>query len=157
MNQRADSAPISMTKTTFATIDDHTRAAATWYVVDASQHTLGRMAVVIAETLMGKNRPLYTPHINVGAGVIVINAEKVKVTGQKREKKEYHYYTGHLSGRKTVTMAEFLDRNPAYIVTAAVRRMLPKSRMGKYMLSRLKVYTGPEHPHRAQQPTPLEI
>ena len=146
-----------MTKTTLATLSDQQEAASTWYVVDASQHVLGRMAVKIAEVLMGKDRPLYTPHIGVGAGVIVVNADKVRVTGNKMAGRTYRHYTGYVGGLKERTMAEFLEANPEQLVNTVVRRMLPKNRMGKAMLSRLKVYDGAEHPHTAQAPKPLDI
>ena len=146
-----------MTKTTFATVADHDRAMESWYVVDASQHVLGRMATRIAEVLMGKHRPLYTPHINVGEGVIVINARRANVTGNKRTDRLYRRYTGYVGGLHEQTFEELLARNPRRLVTLAVRRMLPKNRMGKAMLSRLKVYEGPDHPHSAQAPKPLEI
>ena len=145
-----------MTKTTFATLDDHAKAAATWHVVDASQQTLGRLAVQIAEVLMGKTTPLYTPHINVGPGVIVVNAGKVRVTGNKLAAKTYRHYTGHVGGLHERKLSDYLENRPEFVITTAVRRMLPKSRMGKAMLSRLKVYAGSEHPHQAQKPTPLE-
>jgi large subunit ribosomal protein L13 len=146
-----------MTRTTFATVSDHAEAAATWYVVDASQHVLGRMAVRIAEVLMGKDRPLYTPHISVGAGVVVINARAAVVSGDKLEGKIYRRYTGYVGGLREESLGELLQRNPEQVVKKVVRRMLPKSRMGRAMLKRLKVYAGPEHPHRAQRPLPLEI
>lgn len=146
-----------MTKTTFATLDDHDQAMKTWYVVDASQHVLGRMATVIAEVLMGKNRPIYTPHINVGQGVIVVNAAKAVVTGNKLHGKIYKRYTGHVGGLHEYRMVELLERNPERLVKSAVRRMLPKNRLGRDMLRRLKVYAGPEHPHAAQKPEPLEL
>ena len=146
-----------MTKTTLATRDDHTRAMRTWHVVDASQHVLGRMAARIATVLMGKHRPLYTPHLSVGEGVIVINASKVVVSGNKREGKVYRHYTGHVGGLKEQTMEELVERNPEKLVTLAVRRMLPKNRLGRDMLRHLKVYAGPDHPHQAQKPTPLGL
>ena len=146
-----------MTKTTFATLEDHDQAMKTWYVVDASQHVLGRMAARIAEVLMGKHRPIYTPHINVGEGVVVINAGRVRVTGNKRQGKKYRYYTGHVGGLREKSLEECLESNPQELIKTVVRRMLPKTRMGKQMLSRLKVYSGSDHPHTAQKPTPLEI
>lgn len=146
-----------MTKTTFATEQDHLEAMQSWYLVDASQHVLGRMAARIAEVLMGKHRPIYTPHVNVGEGVIVVNAGKVNVTGNKRERRVYRYYSGHPSGLRKESLGELLQHHPERLVKDAVRRMLPKSRMGKAMLRRLKVYAGPDHPHAAQKPKPLEI
>ncbi|MEM7205524.1 MAG: 50S ribosomal protein L13 [Planctomycetota bacterium] len=146
-----------MTKTTFATEADRQEAAGTWYLVDASEHVLGRMAVRIAEVLMGKNRPLYTPHMPVGAGVVVINAAKAQVTGNKREGRIYRRYTGYTNGLHERSLGEYLERNPEELVKLAVRRMLPKTKLGKHMLSRLKVYSGAEHQHAAQQPQPLKI
>lgn len=146
-----------MTKTTFATEQDHLQAMQSWYVVDASQHVLGRMAVRIAEVLMGKHRPIYTPHVNVGEGVIVVNAAKVNVTGNKRERRVYRHYSGHPGGLRRESLGELLEQHPERLIKDAVRRMLPKSRMGKAMLRRLKVYAGPEHPHVAQKPKPLDI
>ena len=146
-----------MTKTTFATVQDHDQAMKTWYVVDASKHVLGRMATRVAEVLMGKHRPIYTPHINVGEGVIIINASKAVVTGNKRQGKVYRRYTGHVGGLHERTFEEFLKIDPELLVKTAVRRMLPKNRIGRDMLSRLKVYAGSDHSHSAQAPTPLEI
>ncbi|MFO1051843.1 MAG: 50S ribosomal protein L13 [Planctomycetota bacterium] len=146
-----------MTKTTFATLDDHRKAAGEWYIVDASEHVLGRMAVRIAEALMGKDKPLYTPHISVGVGVVVINAERVIVTGEKKENREYTHWSGYTGGLKRETLGERLESNPAKLIKDAVRRMLPKNRQGAAMIARLKVYRGAEHPHVAQQPKPLTI
>jgi len=146
-----------MTKTTFATIEDHAKAVRTWYVVDASQHVLGRMAVKIAEVLMGKHTPLYTPHISVGAGVIVVNASQAVVTGNKLQGRVYRHYTGYIGGLKEKTMQECLEDNPERLVKTVVRRMLPKNRMGNDILRRLKVYAGPAHEHAAQKPTPLSL
>jgi len=146
-----------MTKTTFATLADHAQASSTWYVVDASQHVLGRMASRIAEVLMGKHKPLYTPHISVGDGVIVVNASRVQVTGNKRERTVHRYYTGYIDGLKELALGDHLEKNPEEVITLAVRRMLPKTRMGREMLRRLKVYRTAEHPHAAQKPTELKI
>ncbi len=146
-----------MTRTTFATLDDHNQAMSRWYVVDAQKHVLGRMAVTIAEVLMGKNTPLYTPHINVGAGVIVINASRVGVTGNKRATRVYTRWSGYPGGLKETTLGDKLEHHPAELIKSAVRRMLPKTRMGRDMLRRLKVYAGPEHDHAAQKPEELKI
>lgn len=146
-----------MTKTTLATKQDHAEAMNTWYVVDASKHVLGRMAVTIAETLMGKHKPIYTPTINVGDGVIVINASQAKVSGDKLDERVYRHYSGFPGGLKERTMAEFMERNPERLLKLVVRRMLPKTRMGKQMLKRLKVHAGPDHPHMAQQPKELQV
>ena len=144
-----------MTKTTFAQPADHAEAAATWYLVDASEHILGRLAVRIAEVLMGKHKPLYTAHMLVGDGVIVVNAEKISVTGQKAQQKTYRRYSGYPGGLKITPYARMLEKDPGRIMTLAVRRMLPKTKLGRRMLSRLKVYAGPHHPHVAQKPEPL--
>jgi large subunit ribosomal protein L13 len=146
-----------MTKTTLATEQDHHQAMGVWWVVDASQHVLGRMAVTIAETLMGKHKPLYTPHINVGDGVIVVNAAQAQVTGDKGEKRVYRRWSGYPGGLKERTLEERLEQNAEDLVKRTVRRMLPKTRMGRQMLARLKVYAGAEHPHAAQKPQPLQV
>ncbi|MBL8722492.1 MAG: 50S ribosomal protein L13 [Planctomycetes bacterium] len=141
-----------MTKTTFATEATRQGAMNTWHVVDASGRTLGRMATEIATLLMGKHRPDYTPHLLVGEGVIVINADKVKVTGGKAETREYTYYTGFPGGLRHVTLADYLKHAPDELIRLAVRRMLPKNLLARRMWSRLKVYRGASHPHQAQKP-----
>lgn len=146
-----------MTKTTFATTDDRDKAMETWHVIDASQYVLGKMAVAIAEILMGKNKPIYTPHMQVGDGVIVINAEKVRVTGNKREGRKYLFYSGWVGGLKEASLQDLLDRKPEDLINLSVRRMLPKNRLARDMLSRLKAYAGPNHPHGAQNPTELKL
>jgi large subunit ribosomal protein L13 len=144
-----------MTKTTFATLADHAKAMNTWHIVDASQYVLGRMATVIASVLMGKHRPLYTPHMNVGEGVIVVNAARLIVTSQKMETEEHTHWSGFPGGLKTRKLGQMVATNPEAVVKDAVRRMLPKNRIGREMLRRLKVYAGAEHPHVAQTPTEL--
>ncbi|MEE2886129.1 MAG: 50S ribosomal protein L13 [Planctomycetota bacterium] len=146
-----------MTKTTLATTEDRAKAMDTWHVVDASQYVLGKMAVAIAEILMGKNKPLYTPHMQVGDGVIVINAEKVQVTGNKRAGRMYRFYSGWPGGLKEASMQDLLDNKPAELIKLSVRRMLPKNRLARDMLSRLKAYAGPDHPHGAQNPSELKL
>ena len=146
-----------MTKTTFATLDDHRQAAGQWFVIDASNYTLGRMAVRIAEVLMGKDKPLYTPHINVGSSVVVVNAGKVGVTGNKRDRRVYTRWTGYTGGLRSETLGERLDSNPEKLIKDAVRRMLPKNRIGHEMIRRLKVYRDAVHPHVAQSPVELKI
>ncbi len=146
-----------MNETTFATVADHLKAMDTWHLVDASEHILGRMAVTIAEVLMGKHKPLYTRHINVGEGVIVINAEKVCTTGNKREGRVYRHYSGYPGGLKHKTLGDYLEQKPEELIKLSVRRMMPKTRMGRQMLKRLKVYRGPEHPHGAQNPEFLDL
>jgi large subunit ribosomal protein L13 len=128
-----------------------------WFVVDATDQVLGRMAVRIATILMGKHKPTYTPHTLTGDCVVVINAEKVKVTGRKRDQKQYDRYTNYPSGRKVISFADLQDKHPDRVIRLAVRRMLPKNRLAHRMLSRLKVYAGPEHEHQAQRPEPLAL
>jgi large subunit ribosomal protein L13 len=128
-----------------------------WYVVDASGQTLGRLASQVARILMGKENPKYTPFIDTGDHVIVINAEKVKTTGMKAEQKSYQHYTGYPGGLRTEDFRKRFERKPELIIEAAVSRMLPKSRMGKQMFSKLKVYRGDKHPHEAQKPQALAV
>jgi large subunit ribosomal protein L13 len=128
-----------------------------WHLVDAEDKVLGRLAVQLARVLMGKHRPTYTPHSLTGDFVVVVNAEKVKLTGRKMATKEYDWYTYYPSGRKAVPIARVMERHPERIIEQAVRRMLPKNKLGKQMLSRLKVYAGPEHPHQAQEPKTMEM
>jgi len=128
-----------------------------WYLVDASQEVLGRAATRIARILQGKDRPTWTPHVDTGGYVVVINAEKIRATGKKEQDKIYQWYTGWHSGRKERTLAEMRERSPEQIIRLAVRRMLPKSRLGRRMLAKLKVYAGTEHPHGAQSPEPLSL
>ena len=127
-----------------------------WYLYDASAHILGRMAAEIAMRLQGKDRPTYTPSELVGAHVVVINAEKIVLSGKKGETKEYQKYSGYPGGLYRHSLQRMKERRPHEIVKLAVRRMLPKTRLGKQMLSRLKVYGGNEHPHSAQQPATVE-
>lgn len=128
-----------------------------WYVVDAADKVLGRMAAKLATVLMGKHKPTYTPHMDTGDFVVVTNAEKVRVTGRKAEQKEYASYSYHPGGRKVVSFADLKRRHPDRIIKLAVRRMLPKSAMGRHLLTKLKVFAGPEHPHQAQQCQPLDL
>jgi len=122
-----------------------------WHHVDATDKILGRLASDIAVVLMGKHRPTYTPHVDTGDFVVVTNAEKVKLTGNKWQQKKYTWYTGY-PGQKSETAAARLEKKPTQILRDAVRRMLPKNRLGRQMLSKLKLYAGPDHPHQAQQP-----
>ena len=128
-----------------------------WYVVDASGKTLGRLATQIADALRGKRKPEYTPHIDTGDFVIVVNAEKISVTGDKRSAKLYHRHSGYPGGLKTRTLQEMLDRRPEEVLRKAVKGMLPRNRLARMQLKKLKVYAGPEHPHQAQKPETLEI
>ena len=131
--------------------------AAKWHVVDAEDKIVGRLATKIAMILMGKHRPEYTPHVDTGDFVIVVNAEKVRMTGKKWTAKQYDWYTGYPGGYKSLSAEEMREKHPDRIVRDAIRRMLPKNRLGRQMLTKLKVYAGPEHPHQAQQPEKLEL
>ena len=128
-----------------------------WYVVDATDAVLGRMAAKVAPMLMGKTKPTYTPHVDTGDYVIVLNAEKIKVTGKKAQQKEYDYYTHYPGGHKFVSFADMLKKKPEKVIELAVRRMLPKNKLGKVMLKKLKVYRGPDHSHQAQMPEKIEL
>jgi large subunit ribosomal protein L13 len=128
-----------------------------WYVVDASGKTLGRLATEIANTLRGKRKPTYTPHIDTGDFVIVVNAEQIRVTGNKLADKRYYRHSGYPGGLKSRTLQEMLDRRPQEVIRLAVKGMLPRTRLGRKQLTKLKVYAGPDHPHAAQQPKQLEI
>ena len=128
-----------------------------WLLADADGAVLGRMAAKIAPILMGKNKPTYTPHIDTGDYVIVINAGKVRLTGKKAKAKEYDYYTHYPGGHKYVSFAEMLQKHPEKVIELAVRRMLPKNNLGTEMLKKLRIYRGPEHDHQAQQPEKIEL
>ena len=128
-----------------------------WYVVDAAGRRLGRMASEIATVLQGKHKPIYTPHVDTGDYVIVVNAEKIELTGEKWDKKLYQRHSGYIGGLKELSYRRLIERRPTFPVREAVRRMLPKSKLGRRMLRKLKVYEGPTHPHVAQQPRELEI
>ena len=141
-------------KTYVATPADRQRD---WYVVDAEGQTLGRLATRIADALRGKRKPEYTPHIDTGDFVVVINAEKIHVTGNKLEQKRYWRHSGYPGGIKSRTLAEMLDRRPEEVIRKAVKGMLPRNRLARQQLTKLKVYAGPDHPHAAQKPKPMEI
>ena len=128
-----------------------------WFLVDAQGAILGRMAAKIAPILMGKKEPTYTPHVDGGDYVIVVNAEKVRVTGKKAQQKEYDYYTLYTGGRRVVSFADMMVRKPEKVIELAVRRMLPKNRLGRKMYTRLKVYRGPDHQQQAQKPEKIEL
>lgn len=128
-----------------------------WLLVDADGAILGRLAAKIASILMGKTKPTYTPHVNVGDYVVVVNAEKIQLSGKKAEVKEYDYYTHHPGGHKYVSFAEMLAKKPEKVIEMAVRRMLPKNKLATQMLKKLKVYRGAEHDHQAQQPEKIEL
>jgi large subunit ribosomal protein L13 len=141
-------------KTYVATPNDRERS---WLLVDAEGQTLGRLATQIADALRGKRKPTYTPHIDTGDFVVVVNAEKIAVTGDKRQAKLYHRHSGYPGGLKTRTLGEMLERRPEEVIRLAVKGMLPRNRLARKQLTKLKVYAGPEHPHAAQQPQALEL
>ena len=128
-----------------------------WYLVDATDKTLGRLSSKIASMLRGKHKPIFTPHVDCGDYVVVINAEKVKVTGKKLEDKEYKRHSGYPGGLKTVTLEKMLEGKPEDVMIHAVKGMLPKGKLGRQMLKKLRVYKGAEHDHSAQKPEKLEI
>lgn len=128
-----------------------------WYVVDAAGKTVGRLAAQIATILRGKHKPVFTPHLDTGDFVIVINAEKVVLTGRKSQQKVYYRHSGYMGGLRAIPFERMIATHPERVIRYAVRGMLPHNRLGRAMLKKLKVYAGPEHPHQAQQPTPLEL
>jgi large subunit ribosomal protein L13 len=128
-----------------------------WYVVDAEGQTLGRLATQIADTLRGKRKPQYTPHVDTGDFVVVVNAEKIVATGKKRDEKLYHRHSGYPGGLRTRTLNDMLERRPTEVIRLAVKGMLPRNRLSRAQLTKLKVYAGPEHPHAAQAPEPLPL
>ena len=128
-----------------------------WLLVDATDKILGRLAVKIATILMGKNKPTYTQYVDVGDYVIVVNAEKIKVSGNKAETKQYDYYTHHPSGRKVISYKEMMQKSPEKVLELAVGRMMPKNKLGRNMMKKLKIYRGPEHEHQSQKPVKIEI
>lgn len=128
-----------------------------WYVVDASQQPLGRLASQVAVLLKGKHKPIYTPHLDTGDFVIIVNAEKVKVTGKKVEQKTYYRHSGYLGGLKQQSLAELISKKPEEVIYKAVYGMLPHNRLGRKMIKKLKVYAGSEHPHGAQNPKAWEL
>ncbi len=128
-----------------------------WYLVDATDKTLGRLASEIAHRLKGKHKPIYTPHVDTGDCIVVINAEKIRVTGDKLNKKIYHRFTGYVGNLKSIKLGDMLAKHPERVLETAVKGMLPKNPLGRDMFRKLKVYAGPEHNHAAQQPQPLDI
>ncbi|MEJ2346728.1 MAG: 50S ribosomal protein L13 [Gammaproteobacteria bacterium] len=128
-----------------------------WYVVDADGKTLGRLATELARRLRGKHKPEYTPHVDTGDYVIVVNAEKVRVTGNKLTKKMYYHHTGYVGHMKSIRLDKLLQEKPTQAIEHAVKGMLPKNPLGRAMFRKLKVYAGPEHKHTAQQPIPLDL
>lgn len=128
-----------------------------WYVVDARDQVLGRLATRVATVLRGKHKPSFSPHLDVGDYVVVINARDVRLTGRKAEQKEYFRHSGYMGGEKLIPFATMIERHPERVIEKAVKGMLPKNALGRQMIRKLKVYAGPEHPHAAQQPQPLEL
>ncbi|TDJ16585.1 MAG: 50S ribosomal protein L13 [Gammaproteobacteria bacterium] len=128
-----------------------------WYVVDATDVPLGRLASQVASRLRGKHKPVYTPHVDTGDYIVIVNAEKVGVTGKKRSDKMYHRHSGYPGGLKSVSLGQLLDKTPARAIEYAVKGMLPKGPLGRAMFRKLKVYAGPNHRHTAQQPKPLSF
>ena len=126
-----------------------------WYVVDASGQTLGRLATRVARVLRGKHKPVYSPSVDTGDYVVVVNAERIHVTGRKLDQKIYYRHSGYPGGLKEITLRNLLQKHPTRVIEHAVRGMLPKNRLGRRMFKKLKVYAGPDHPHAAQQPKPL--
>ncbi len=133
------------------------QAGGRWLLVDAKDKVLGRLAVRLATILMGKHKPTYTPHTLTGDFVVVINADKVKLTGRKAETKTYDRYTYYPSGRKVIPFATMIEKHPERVLQLAVRRMLPRNKIGRHMLARMKVYRGAEHGHQAQRPEPVAV
>lgn len=128
-----------------------------WFIADADGAVLGRLASGVAARLRGKHQPLFTPHVDTGDFVIVVNAEKVRLTGNKWVQKEYHHHTGYIGGLKTATAREVLEKRPEELVRRAVKGMLPKNKLGSRLFRKLKVYAGSDHPHQAQNPEPLKL
>jgi large subunit ribosomal protein L13 len=143
-----------MRQTTFRRKTDTERQ---WRHIDAEGQILGRLASTVAVILMGKHRPDYTPHVDTGDFVVITNAEKIKLTGRKAQQRLKTRFTGYPGGLKAESFGEIRERRPEFLIEDAVRRMLPKSRLGRQMIKKLKVYAGPEHPHSAQQPATLEV
>ncbi|HOP27053.1 MAG TPA: 50S ribosomal protein L13 [Candidatus Sabulitectum sp.] len=128
-----------------------------WWVVDASDQTLGRLSAKLAMILQGKNKPVYTPHMDTGDFVVVVNVDKMRITGRKLDQKVYYRHTGYAGGQKATTMRDMMDKHPERVLTHAVKGMLPKNRLSRAQLKKLKIFSGPEHTHAAQQPRVLEI
>ena len=128
-----------------------------WFVIDAEDKILGRLSSEVAKLLLGKHKPIYTPHVDTGDHVIIINADKIKVTGRKRQQKMYYRHTEYPGGLKAENMEDKLEKNPSQVVELAIKRMLPRTKLGRQILSKLNVYAGSEHPHAAQQPELLEV
>ena len=128
-----------------------------WYLVDATGKTLGRLSSELARRLRGKHKPVYTPHVDTGDYLVVVNAEKIAVTGKKLDDKMYHHHTGYVGNLESIALKDLLAKHPERVIEIAVKGMLPKNPLGRAMYKKLKVYSGSEHPHTAQQPAPLDI
>jgi large subunit ribosomal protein L13 len=128
-----------------------------WCLVDATDKTLGRLASEVAHRLRGKHKAEFTPHVDTGDHIIVVNAEKIRVTGNKLEDKMYHRYTGYIGNLKSISLGKLMDKHPERVIQSAVKGMLPRNPLGRAMYRKLHVYAGPEHPHAAQQPKPLDL
>ena len=128
-----------------------------WVIVDAQDQVLGRLATKVATVLRGKNKPIFTNHVDTGDFVVVVNAEKIRLTGNKLDDKTYYWHSGYPGGIKGMTAREMLEKKPEQVIKTAVKGMLPKNRLGSKLISKLKVYSGPDHPHEAQQPEKLEL
>jgi len=128
-----------------------------WYVVDAEGKTLGRLASEIARRLKGKHKPIFTPHVDTGDYIVVVNAEKIAVTGNKMKDKMYHHHTGYIGNLKSISLEKQLVKAPERVLETAVRGMLPRTPLGRTMMKKLRIFVGPEHTHQAQQPHPLDI
>ncbi len=128
-----------------------------WYVIDAKDQVLGRLSVKVANILRGRNKPSYTPHVDTGDFVVVINADKVALTGKKEEQKQYMFYSGYVGGEKRLSVSQMQERQPDFVIKHAVKGMLPKNRLARKMLTKLKVYAGTDHPHEAQNPQAIAL
>ncbi len=128
-----------------------------WFVIDATDKVLGRLATEVARRLRGKHKPIYTPHVDTGDYIIIINAEKIRVTGNKTTDKMYHSHSGYIGGLKSISFDKLIEKAPERVIQSAVKGMLPKGPLGRDMFRKLKIYAGPEHQHTAQQPQPLEV
>jgi len=142
-------------KDTYMATREDALAARRWFIVDADARVVGRVATQVANVLRGKHKPTFTPHVDCGDFVVVVNADKVAVTGKKLDDKVYYRHSGYPGGLKQRTLREELDRRPTEVIRKAVRGMLPRNRLGRAQIRKLKVYAGPEHPHEAQRPEPL--
>ncbi len=142
---------------TYSAKPAETDAQRGWWVVDATDKPLGRLASLVAQKLRGKDKPIFTPHVDTGDFVIVVNADKIKLTGQKLAQKHYYHHSGYLGGMKKIAYGDLLKKDPTFPVEKAVRGMLPKNVLGRKLIKKLKVYAGPDHPHTAQAPKALEI